>query len=237
MHFAILRVHKDEQSYNRHWMSVERLEMGGVTALFKTDIEGQIVHKARNELTQLCVDGPEWDTAFMVDDDMVYPPHALTRAAEVLNAHPEVGIMTGVYFEKRFPHTPQLYEEAIEGEYRGKYWPILDYRERATSDGLIEVEACGAGFLFVRRSVITAMKRPWFMFLDRLGEDFYFCRKARTQGHKIWCDTTLQAIHLGVVEVHEGVFQQIRPHLKRALTPVDDHGPSRGDILVEGVTM
>ena len=227
MRVAILRIHKDEQSYNRYWQSQERLDMASVTGLFKSDIEGQIVHKARNEVVSTALGEEAWDVAFLMDDDMVYPPHAIVHAVNQLEKHPEISILSGLYFERRLPHTPQVYEEAVEPDLRGKYWPVVDYAERAGPDGLLQVDACGAGFLFVRRGVFEKLKRPWFVFLDRMGEDFYFCRKARAAGYQVWADVGLKAGHMGVVEIHEGVFTQVRPHLKRALPVEGDKAPSK----------
>ena len=232
MHLAILRVHKDEQSYNRHWQSQERLDLTGITGLFKTDLEGQIVHKARNEVVEMALSSPDWDVALMVDDDMMLHPGTIQQARARMEARPDIHILTGVYFEKRFPHTPQLYDLALEEVFKNKYWPVIDYRERADSEGMVEVDACGAGILFVRRGVFEAVRRPWFQFLDRMGEDFYFCRKAKTAGYKIWCDVNMQALHVGVIEIGEYIFAQVRPMLKRVLPPEGDTGVS-----VEGYEM
>mgnify|MGYP001582296668 FL=1 len=222
MRLAILRVHKDEQSYNRHWMSTERLDYTGVELICKRDWEGQIVHRARNEVGEAALSNPDWDTAFMMDDDMIFPPDTIVRANAVMTAHPEIDILTGVYFHKRFPHTPHLYEEALEPSYLHKYWPVIDFRERADNEGLLEVEGAGAGIMFVRRYVFEKVKKPWFVFNARVGEDFYFCKKARTAGFRVFADVNMQAVHMAVIEVNEGIFQQVRPILKRVLPAIDD---------------
>ena len=234
MRLAILRVHKDEQSHNRHWQSMERLDYSPAESLLKIDIEGQIVHRARNDITELALTKPEWDWIWMVDDDMIFEPDVLTRAQTTINKYPEVKILTGVYFEKRFPHTPQLYDIALEEEFKGKFWPVLDYRQRVGPGGLITVDSCGAGFLFIHREVIEIVKRPWFQFVDKLGEDFYFCRKAQTAGYKIYCNVDMQATHLGVAEINESVFAQVRPHLKRG-TPISPSHGVVGAVVTEGV--
>ena len=225
MRLAILRVHRDEQSYNRHWMSTERLDCTGIELICKSDWEGQIVHRARSEIAEMALTNNDWDTALMMDDDMIFPPDTIVRANTTLTNHPEIDVLTGTYFHKRFPHTPHLYEEALEPSYRHKYWPTIDYRERADKEGLLEVEGAGAGLMFVRRHVFEKLRKPWFVFNDRIGEDFYFCKKARTAGFRVFADVNMQAVHLAVIEVNEAIFQQLRPMLKRVLPPVDDKTP------------
>jgi GT2 family glycosyltransferase len=234
MQLAILRVHKDAQSHNRHWQSMERVDYSPAKTLLKVDIEGQIVHRARNDITELALTKPEWDWVWMVDDDMVFDTDVLLRAQATMDANPDIKVLTGVYFEKRFPHTPQLYDLAVEEDFKGKFWPVLDFRQRVGPGGIITVDSCGAGFLFIHREVIEKVKRPWFQFIDKLGEDFYFCRKARTAGYKIYCNVDMQATHLGLSEIGEALYNQVRSHLKRG-TPIS---PSHGVVdatMSEGV--
>jgi hypothetical protein len=141
MQLAILRVHKDAQSHNRHWQSMERVDYSPAKTLLKVDIEGQIVHRARNDITELALTKPEWDWVWMVDDDMVFDTDVLLRAQATMDANPDIKVLTGVYFEKRFPHTPQLYDLAVEEDFKGKFWPVLDFRQRVGPGGIITVQA------------------------------------------------------------------------------------------------
>ena len=77
---------------------------------------------------------------------------------------------------------------------------------RADSTGLEEAEAIGFGMVLIHGSVWSKIgPGPWFMFdydkdLDLLiGEDVYFCRRAREAGFKVMVDHDLshEVRHIG----------------------------------------
>ena len=94
---------------------------------------------------------------------------------------------------------------------------------RQSEKGLLEMEYIPAGFMLIRREVFEAIiaKFPELYFKPKLpegnpedghcffnteiwegefwGEDYYFCRKAREAGYKIWVDPTVQFNHAGTV--------------------------------------
>lgn len=79
------------------------------------------------------------------------------------------------------------------------------------SSGLEEVQSVGFGCVLIRAEVFESMPRPWFdtyWFTDdegnrrMIGEDVYFCHKARHADYKVYVDQDLShnVIHIGSFE-------------------------------------
>lgn len=68
---------------------------------------------------------------------------------------------------------------------------------------LITCDSAGTGFLLIKTEVFKRLSHPWFFWeVDEIGqtitgEDFWFCRKAREAGFKIWVDLTIKVGHIG----------------------------------------
>jgi len=71
---------------------------------------------------------------------------------------------------------------------------VTDPDAANSPDRVVEVDATGTTCLFIHREVIEKMESPWFLFeYDKegkisLGEDYYFCQKAKKLGYGIWID-------------------------------------------------
>lgn len=66
--------------------------------------------------------------------------------------------------------------------------------------GLQRVEAVGASCLLIKRKVLEQVPQPFVDKWDEdgtmiLGEDFYFCEKAKEKGFEIWADWDLVCNH------------------------------------------
>lgn len=127
-----------------------------------------------------------------IDDDMVVPPNGLMR----LLSH-NLPIVGGLYFARTEPHLPIVYRHVS-----GNQWvPVTEYVH-----GLQEVDAIGFGFCLVKKEVFQRMERPWFEFSDRMGEDMYFCARAKQLGYKIHLDGDIRCKHLATIEIGEAHF-------------------------------
>jgi len=167
--------------------------------------------KARNTLVQMALDrdrNAPFDYVFWADDDVIFPTDMLQK----LIAH-DKDIVSGLYFARKMPHWPQIYEYAKEAP--GKFWFKIYYPPAE----LIEVDAVGAGCLLVKMDVFRKMEKPWFLFTDELGEDMYFCHKAKQMGYSVFCDTSIKCGHITRAIVDEAVFQRVQPGLFRVPTP------------------
>jgi GT2 family glycosyltransferase len=78
----------------------------------------------------------------------------------------------------------------------------LKYYE--ATEGLKEVDILATGCMLIKMSVFEKLEEPYFDVIwnrdkPSIGEDVYFCRKARASGIPVWCDTGLskQIGHIG----------------------------------------
>ncbi len=75
---------------------------------------------------------------------------------------------------------------------------------------LMEVDGVGGHFMVIHREVLEAIKPPYFMNTSlNAGEDFYFCRKVRKAGFKIYADLSAYTGHV----VGEGFVYGLREFL------------------------
>ena len=140
---------------------------------------------------------------FMVDTDQVYPPNAFVRLLELSKSAPVVGARV---HRRYVPFDPILM--------RGDNY-ILSHvpDEESLSGGVIEVDATGAGCLLIDTEVFFHVKRPWYREIINprnrrpVGEDIYFTQNVHMAGFKILVDTSLEVIHLAMIEVNDQLYK------------------------------
>lgn len=139
----------------------------------------------------------EW--IFFLDDDVVPPWNAI----HTLMSHKQP-IMSGVYYRRN----PPIYPVMLRDVPGGREWVTQFY-----APSVIEVDYVGAGCLLIHRDVLMSMPQPWFEWrcdredlppVERMSEDFSFCKKARDMGYKIMVDTSVQCRHIGLGESRVG---------------------------------
>lgn len=121
-------------------------------AFFHMEVDLMIVGKARNVITEgiLATQNPQPDVLWYIDDDVKVPEQSGVLIEQAM----EYGIVSGLYFNRHQPYTPQMYKLSSYAGEEGMYEPIADYPD----EGLMVVDAVGAGCLAVRRDVLTTMK-------------------------------------------------------------------------------
>lgn len=163
--------------------------------------------EARNEIIRTLQE--EW--LLFVDADVVVPAETFRR----LSSWGEK-VVSGVSYMRSGKPDPQVYrydkQEAGAHWYKPMVQDIANYLARhkdditkpmaarvipATRDELLECDGVGADCLLVHKSVLDAIKPPWFKFDTgkQSGEDFFFCRAIQDAGFKIWCDPGVQCGH------------------------------------------
>lgn len=116
------------------------------------------------------------------DSDMMFPPDLI----EKLLAH-DRDIVACNYPTRSLPFKGVAYTKI--GDWNS--WIGNDIGET----GVEIVEGVGMGCMLVKTNVYRNLERPWFEikwmleYGDHLGEDFYFCMKAREAGYEIAIDT------------------------------------------------
>jgi len=122
-----------------------------------------------------------------VDSDMLFPPDGLHRLLAA-----DKDIVGTNYIRRGAPH------DSLAKAKNGVDQDV---------QGVVEVEQLPTGFMLIKCGVFDRIAKPWFLtpWVEErsviLGEDYYFCDKARANGLSIWMDCELSAkiIHLGEV--------------------------------------
>lgn len=225
------------------------------------EVDLMIIGKARVMLVDTAMTA-DVDVMWFVDRDTFPPPHA----GQLIAQAQELGIVSGLYFSRRLPFTPQAYVRAYESGNEGKYWPLINY----PATGLMVVDAVGGGCLAIRTDVFLQMSKyykerlersmaliedkcrddpiaveafqwlmryaqylsPWFEFLNKKGEDLYFCERAREAGHVIWLNVDVKCAHQGLIEYREEHFFHLRDSGALNIKPIE--APGADELEVHG---
>lgn len=140
-----------------------------------------------------------FDYVFMVDDDMILPRGIMQR----LLSHNK-DIVGAMSFERLGDNSPNIYTlltQEVGDDGRGalvgsfKYGSIINYADMRDANGLCEVDAVGFGCVLINMRIFKerddgpVFKPTWFMAQFNIGEDFFFCYRAKTQHNiKIYAD-------------------------------------------------
>lgn len=124
-------------------------------------------------------------------------------------------IVSGLSFMRQDPYEPCMFRGMIN-----RYETVTEWEE----DELVEVDSVGCACLLIDMEVFENIERPWFDFIANpdptvkygIGEDVYFCNKAKMAGYKIYVDTSIQNSHLGIVEVNKEFSDKWNKHGKKA---------------------
>lgn len=179
--------------------SCANLLASGLTLEFGTTcVVGTYIESARQDLLETAIK-ENVSHLLWVDADMRFPKDGLLR----LMAHNKEIVGTN-YSKRGIP--PEYTAIKKIGMPSTKLETVHD------STGLEKVEALGFGFVLfdlrLMREKIAAWPKPWFANVWRedvqklVGEDVYFCERAREDGVKIFVDHDLskEITHLGVRE-------------------------------------
>jgi hypothetical protein len=135
----------------------------------------------------------------MCDTDQIYPKDTIPK----LLSH-GVDICSARVHSRWVPFAPVLYRGEL-----GKYQYVSD--DEMYSGDLIEIDATGTGCLLINMEVFDKIDPPWFKFTNirerPVGEDIYFCSKAREAGIKIYADTSIDVKHLATIEIDETLYR------------------------------
>lgn len=152
--------------------------------------EGYTIAENRNYIAVQALNNKS-DYLLMIDDDMTFEPNVL----EKLIANDKE--ICGVAYHPRceMGHIIKYLDEThcinLENNTDPKYKDVF------------ECHATGTGIILIKCEIFYKIPRPWFMFeyyetgQCKLGEDWYFCEKAKQYGIKTYADPTLKVGHLG----------------------------------------
>jgi len=163
-----------------------------------------------NQRAELCLDAmrEKCTHVLFIDSDMRFPHDMIERLLQ----H-DLDIVATNCARRRMPTGPtaQIYKDNGERE--------LVYT-MPESTGLQEVGSVGMGVMLIKANVFAKLAEPWFETPWRhdkrgyIGEDVFFCKKAREAGFKIWIDhdVSKEIGHIGMFEFkhdHTWVMREI----------------------------
>lgn len=152
---------------------------------------GTLIVNQREQLVDMAKQADSTHILWL-DSDMMFHPTLLHE----LLAH-DLPIVAGNYVTRQHPHKTVAYTNI--GDWRS--YVMHD----ASAPDLCEVQAIGMGCMLVKSEVMRRMEKPLFSTTwipetnDHMGEDYYFCQRARQLGYPIMVDNSvsLRLSHLG----------------------------------------
>jgi len=163
------------------------------------NVQSTYIDQGRNAIAET-IHNSDYDYWITVDTDVAL---LNSREQNIVKHLIESGkdFVSGIYVNRKFPHHPQIYK-MNEGK---TFDAILEY----PTDKMFEVDAVGAGFMFMTKKVlegftpevIEAGGLP-FDFINyatptHQGEDMAFCTRVRKNGITLYADPSLQLVHFG----------------------------------------
>jgi hypothetical protein len=162
---------------------------------------GTLIASQRMELARQALE-EKADYLLWLDSDMRFPKETIGHL--ILRDKP---IVAANYATRRMPVKPVAMMDD-DGKI-GRVYTAPD------SEGLQPVDYIGMGVMMVKREVFEKLDAPWFAIpystvgSHYIGEDVFFCRKAREAGYEVLVDHDLshQVKHIGTFEYsHEGAW-------------------------------
>ena len=168
---------------------------------------GSLIYDSRNQLAGYALE-MEADYILWLDSDMIFAPDTLERMIKTLDEHPEIDILSGLYFRRAYPFTPVLFKKLDEGENGSIVFE--DYNDYP--DELFELEGVGFGCVLMRTDCLFQMLDEdgvgrWFTPLGGAGEDCAFCIRARRAGYRIFVDPSVELGHMAYAPVTQAFYK------------------------------
>lgn len=149
---------------------------------------------ARNFIIQAFLKDPgNYDYLLMIDADMSVPRQVLD-----LCQFEKAIVSAFCLIYKDNDIIPTVLESAEGGVKVKQSFPLGE---------LIEVDSTGSGVLMIHRKVFETLDPPYFKYevdengILSLGQDFYFCRKAKEAGFPIYVHTGMFTSHWKTVDL------------------------------------
>ena len=148
--------------------------------------QGTLIFDQRNSLVRTAVD-EKCDYIQFIDADMRFPKTTLER----LLAHKKdiIGVNATT---RMMPPKPTARNIQINEDGSVDWLEIFSNKEK----GIGKVDAIGCGVMLIKTSCLKNIPQPYFYFEQLLkgkllGEDIYFCIKAKDAGIDTWVDHDL----------------------------------------------
>lgn len=154
------------------------------------------VSAARETMADYAIsEGFDW--LFMVDDDMLIPKDTFERMWKMVEAH-KADIVAPLCTQRVHPYNPVLWRY-VQKEVNGQKTDAeVVFMHDYEPNSVIFPDAVGFGVVLISVPLLKRLKKPWFFSNTNIGEDIWFCLRARLeQNAKIVCDTSIKIQHMG----------------------------------------
>jgi cellulose synthase/poly-beta-1,6-N-acetylglucosamine synthase-like glycosyltransferase len=148
--------------------------------------QGTLIFDQRNSLVRTAVE-EKCDYILFIDADMRFPKTTLER----LLAHKKdiIGVNATT---RMMPPKPTARNIQINEDGSVDWLEVFSNKEK----GISKVDAIGCGVMLIKTSCLKNIPQPYFYFEQLLkgkllGEDIYFCIKAKDAGIDTWVDHDL----------------------------------------------
>ena len=163
---------------------------------------GTLIVNQRQDLVKEALLG-EADYLLFLDADMRFPVNTIERLLAW-----DKDVVAANYPTRRLPPKPTAFKE---------HHPTIPLYTREDSEGIEEAFSVGAGVMMIKTSMLWALELPLFDIVwddyhrNYIGEDVYFCKKAREAGYTIWVDHDLskEVKHVGMFEFLHGHVEEV----------------------------
>lgn len=141
--------------------------------------QGSILHYNREEIVKTAIKLKCTHLLF-VDTDMVFQKDAVLRLLE--RKKDVIGVNSFTHKEPSLPTA---------------------FMEDGQTGNLQRAVHVATGFMLIDLKVFEKIKEPWFFWKSdengqiTMGEDYWFCSKAKEAGFEIWCDLSIPIGHIG----------------------------------------
>lgn len=154
---------------------------------------GSVITIARRNLTEIFLKS-DFDHIWWVDSDMKFPIDAplrlLSRDKDIVGAN---------YRRRRFPNPNFTGMSGSPGAYK-------EFVTTDASPAMERIDVLPHGMVLVKRQVYEKVPQPHYIqeYVPEknleIGEDIYFCQKAKEAGFSVWCDQELsrEVAHIGI---------------------------------------
>lgn len=212
------------------YMELARLESRSNFKFFTGNTGRMAVNYARELMANQAID-QGMDYVLMIDDDQIVPKNMFERLYKTAQEH-KADIVSPMVTQRVPPFHPVMWKHSWTDTDKGRAVNnefISDYEPNS----VVVCDAVGFGVVLIKVDLIRKIKAPRFFSNTHLGEDIFFCIKARGEaGAKIVMDTAIKVGHMRSPEMAtewdyikanklEEKFDKVYGPIKRKMESID----------------
>ena len=172
-----------------------------------------LIYDARNELSINAITS-ECDRVLWLDSDMRFDSDLLERLMRDIDDY-DMDAVTGLYFQRSLPTKPIIYSEITVNDTPDENLQRIHVQEmlQYPRDQLFRVAGFGFGCVLMKTDLLKAVWEkygPPFTPVSGIGEDLSFCWRANQLSKLLFCDSSIKAGHIGMIEYNERTWDSQR---------------------------